>query len=101
MSEIRMSQDQFDKKNNDGKGREITQDRRNASANMGKRQEPASLSFDFDRKPAEPDGLSFDFDRRPDAAADKVSKEAPAAKAPAPETPKKQYGLPDDYSRTR
>ena len=63
-----MTPDQFDN-NNNGKVREITQDRHNSSANMGRKQEPASLSFDFDNKPVEPDGLSFTFDNKPEEAA--------------------------------
>jgi len=115
-----MTPDQFDNKNN-GKVREITQDRRNTSANMGRKQEPASLSFEFDNKPGEPEGLSFTFENKPEApadkkapdkvpekndAADKVKEKVPAETPdkvpeakPAPAAPKKQYGLPADYSR--
>ena len=102
-----MASDQFDNKDNNGKGREITQDRRNVSSNMGKKQEPASLSFDFDNKPfEEPDGLSFVFDNKPPAK-EEVPESAPIEAAPAeepapaPEPPKKQYGLPADYSRSQ
>ncbi len=108
-----MTTDQFDN-NNNGNVREITQDRRNASANMGKKQGPASLSFEFDRKPEEPDGFTFDFENKPgDPAPEKAPepvpdkkpvKEAPdqdpsVKETPAQEAPKKQYGLPEDYSR--
>ncbi|MBQ6440210.1 MAG: transglycosylase domain-containing protein [Mogibacterium sp.] len=104
-----MTSDQFDNNNNNDKVREITQDRRNASANMGRRQEPASLSFEFDNKPGEPDGLSFDFENKPaEPAPDKAPEsapaapvtETPAAEAPAAEEPKKEYGLPENYSLT-
>ena len=104
-----MTPDQFDNNNNNDKVREITQDRRNVSSNMGKRQEPASLSFDFDNRPEETEGLDFNFDNKPQDTVKPVSqvKEeipevTPAAappETPAPEAPKKQYGLPDDYSR--
>ena len=60
-----MTPDQFDNNENNGKVREITQDRRNVSSNMGGKQEPASLSFDFDNKPEEPDGFTFDFENKP------------------------------------
>ena len=106
-----MTPDQLDNNNND-KIREVTQDRRNASANMGRRQGPASLSFVFDRTMEEPEGLTFDFDNKPDAPVNnEVADEAPAeipaevtsetpAEAPAAEPPK-QYGLPEDYSRPK
>ena len=106
-----MTSDQFDNKDNNGKGREITQDRRNVSSNMGKKQEPASLSFDFDNKPfEEPDGLSFDFENKPPAKEEvpesapieaAPAEEAVPAEEPAPAPPKKQYGLPADYSRSQ
>lgn len=84
MSENGMAADQFDKNNNNGNVREVTQDRRNVSSNMGRKQAPASLSFDFDnkpdKKPEEPEGLTFDFENKPEAH-------------------EKQYGLPADYSR--
>ena len=110
-----MTTDQFDNNNND-KVREITQDSRNASANMGRRQGPASLSFDFDNMPDDTEGLSFDFDNKPDdpaqetapqtspeepVAPETTEPEMPADAEPAPEEPKKEYGLPEDYSRTR
>ena len=93
-----MIPDQFDNNNND-KVREITQDRRNASSNMARKQEPASLSFDFDKKPEEPDGLSFEFENKPSASEQKKVPETVPSKSPATEAPKKQYGLPADYSR--
>ena len=113
-----MTSDQFDNKNNKGKVREITQDSRNVSANMGRRQGPASLSFDFENKPEEPDGLSFEFENKPDIPAHKestaevpVSEEITEAvtetpdevteETPVPESPKKQYGLPENYSRSQ
>ncbi|MBR3200228.1 MAG: transglycosylase domain-containing protein [Mogibacterium sp.] len=135
-----MTPDQFDNNNNNNeKVREITQDRRNVSANMGRKQEPASLSFEFDNRPADPEGFNFDFDNKPvtpvqDTAPEAVPAEEPAhekgpEETPAPEksseeepvpekaqeeetaseanasvektpeAPKKQYGLPEDYSR--
>ena len=67
---------------------------------MGRKQEPASLSFDFDNKPEEPDGLRFDFENKPD---DPVKnrylkkflkrhrlKHPEFLKTPAMEAPKKQ-----------
>ena len=107
-----MTSDQFDNNENNGKVREITQDRRNVSSNMGRKQEPASLSFDFENKPEEPDGFNFDFENKPVDVPDDIPEEskpekAPAEKlpeavpekAPAPEKPKKQYGLPEGYSK--
>ena len=96
MSEIRMTPDQFDNnKNNNGNEREITRDRRNDSAEKGRRPERASLSFTFDNMPEEPDGFTFDFENKPQITAEDTAPE------PEPEPPKKQYGLPEDYSRTQ
>ncbi len=109
-----MTPDQFDNNTNDNI-REVTQDRRNVSANNGKKQGPASLSFDFERKMEEPEGLDFDFENKPavpehNEAAGDIPDEAPAetpAEVPSetaaaePEPPKKQYGLPEDYSRPK
>ena len=100
-----MTPDQFDKDNN-GKVREITQDCRNNTVTIGRKREPASLSFEFDNKPEEPEGFTFDFDKKPDAAVKSeapgaVKAELPAAETPAAEAPKKQYGLPADYSRSQ
>ena len=115
-----MTPDQFDNNTNNDKVREITQDRRNASSDTGSKQEPASLSFDFENRPEEPDVFNFEFENKPDvtpaeeaeeAAAEPVIEKAPAEEAekaakqsfaeevPAEEAPKKQYGLPEDYSR--
>ena len=47
---MKMTPDQFDNNNNNDKVREITKDRRNASSNMARKPEPASLTFDFDNK---------------------------------------------------
>ena len=103
-----MTSDQFDNKEYNGKVREITQDRRNASSNLSKKHGPASLSFDFENKPEEPDGLNFNFENKPDDTLKGIkSVKAPAEKLQesvtkgtfAPEKPKKQYGLPDDYSK--
>ena len=109
-----MTTDQFDNNNNNDKVREITQDSRNASANVGSRQGPASLSFDFERIPDDTDGLSFDFDNKPEEPVQETAPEPspdetpvpevtepeiPAEEVPAPEEPKKEYGLPEDYSR--
>ena len=102
-----MTTDQFDNNNNNDKVREVTQDRRNVSSNMGKRQEPASLSFDFDNRPGEADGLDFSFDNKPadtvrpvrEEVPETAPPEAPVTETPVNEAPKKQYGLPDDYSR--
>ena len=109
-----MTTDQFDNNNHNDKVREVTQDRRNASSNMGRRQTPASLSFDFDNMPDDTEGLSFDFEHRPEnpvtervpeeppaetAAPEAPEPELPAAEEPAPEVPKKEYGLPENYSR--
>ena len=55
----------------------MTQDSRNASANMPRRHEQASLSFDFANKP----------DAKPAETARAVHKESPST----------QYGLPDDF----
>ena len=116
-----MTTDQFDNNNDNRNVREITQDSRNASANMGLKQEPASLSFDFDKKPEEPDGLTFDFDNKPgDQAHSDITDAVPAAdvtqdtssetekaqdlvpeQPPAPEIPEKQYGLPEDYGKPK
>lgn len=103
-----MTSDQFDNKENNGKVREITQDRRNVSSNMGGKPEPASLSFDFENKPEEPDGFTFDFENKPDdiprdskpekAPAEKIPEEVPEV-TPVSEEPKKQYGLPENYSK--
>ena len=115
-----MSEDKFDNNNNDNI-RQITKDSRNTSANMGRRQQPASLSFDFDNRPEEP-GLSFDFDNKPadpaknttvapveketpktmavDAVSEEITKSAPEAE-PAPAEPVKHYGLPADYSNSQ
>lgn len=73
-----MSTDKFD--NNNDNIRQITKDSRNASANKGKRKDPASLSFEFENRPEEP-GLSFDFENKP---ADPVKKDPvkPAKKKP-------------------
>lgn len=120
-----MSTDKFD--NNNDNIRQITKDSRNASANKGRRQEPASLSFDFEKNPEEP-GLSFSFENKP---ADPVKEDAskPVKPEPAkpvkpaePETtgavkeevpsepavtqtaapaPEKHYGLPADYSNSQ
>ena len=95
-----MTSDQFDNKNKENI-REVTHDLRNTYADLGKTQGgPASLRFDFDNKPDEVDGFDFDFDNKPD---DPEVKEAEEVKAPVPEpeAPKKQYGLPADYSRTK
>ena len=112
-----MTPDQFDNNENNGKVREITQDRRNVSSNMGGKQEPASLSFDFDNKPEEPDGFTFDFENKPGdlpennkpeaAPSDEIPETVPeeklseevVAETPVPEKPEKQYGLPEDYSK--
>ena len=102
-----MTPDQFDNNNNNDKVREITQDRRNASSNMGRKQEPASLSFEFEKKPAEPEGFTFDFDKKPETPVKpdvpehvpQTAPEAAPAETPAPEAGKKQYGLPEDYSK--
>ena len=121
-----MSEDKFDNNNNDNI-REITKDSRNASANMGRRQQPANLSFEFDNKPDEP-GLSFDFDNKPadpaktttlksaepepartiavDAVAEKITEPAPETEPahetePAPAEPVKHYGLPVGYSNSQ
>lgn len=105
-----MTSDQFDNNNKNGSSREVTSDRRNASANMGRRQGPASLSFDFENKPAEPDVFTFDFENKPDAgpqpeAPAETQAETPAQETPAetpePKAPEKQYGLPSDYSRSQ
>ena len=81
-----MTTDQFDN-NNNGKVREITQDRRNASSNMGRKQESASLYFDFDSKRAEPDGLDFNFENKPDAPIQEKAAEAVPPETPVNETP--------------
>lgn len=113
-----MTSDQFDKNNNKDSVREITQDRRNVSSNMGRKPEPASLSFDFDMKPDEPEGFTFDFENKPDDPApvpekiqetekmpektpDNTPAETPVQEAPAEKVPKKQYGLPENYSRSQ
>ena len=76
-----MTSDQFDNKENNGKVREITQDRRNASSNLSKKHGPASLSFDFENKPEEPDGLNFNFENKPDDTLKGIkSVKAPAEK---------------------
>ena len=108
-----MTTDQFDNSNNNGTIREVTQDRLNASSNMGRKQSPASLSFEFENKPDTDEGLNFEFDNKPSASAETPpaetpaeetpsaeapAEETPAADKPAPEEPKKQYGLPADYS---
>ena len=116
-----MTPDQSDNNKSKDKVREITQDSHNVSANMGRKQTEASLSFDFDNIPDVSDGLNFDFDNKPDepvqdmapeaVPAEEPSSEAPDAEPPVteepapeeavPEEPKKEYGLPADYSRTR
>ena len=111
-----MTADQFDNNNNNGKVREVTQDSRNTSSNMGRKQSPASLSFEFENVPDADEGLSFEFDKKPSGPvqpepaetvpAEISDGEIPAAEAgvvyaaegPAPEEPKKQYGLPENYS---
>ena len=102
-----MTSDQFDNKENNGKVREITQDRRNDSSKTGRKQEPASLSFNFENRPEEPDGLDFDFENKPDDTQKSIKPvKAPAEKVQesvskgtlAPEKSKKQYGLPENYS---
>ena len=77
-----MTTDQFDNNNNNDKVREVTQDRRNVSSNMGKRQEPASLSFDFDNRPGEADGLDFSFDNKPADTVRPVREEVPETAPP-------------------
>ncbi|MBR3331108.1 MAG: transglycosylase domain-containing protein, partial [Mogibacterium sp.] len=103
-----MTSDQFDNKENNGKVREITQDRRNDSSKTGRKQEPASLSFNFENRPEEPDGLDFDFENKPDDTQKSIKPvKAPAEKVQesvskgtlAPEKSKKQYGLPENYSK--
>ncbi len=94
-----MTSDQFDKNNKNGSAREVTQDRRNVSSNMGRRQGPASLSFEFENRPAEPDGLTFDFEKKPDPAHDGETAAKAPAQANVPETPAKQYGLPEGYNK--
>ncbi len=117
-----MTPDQFDNKNNNNndKVREVTQDSHNVSANMGGKKTEASLSFDFDNIPDVTDGLDFDFDNKPEEPVpDTVPEEVPVEETPSevldeeapaeepvheetvPEEPKKEYGLPADYSRTR
>ena len=113
MSETVMTTDQFDNNNNNGKVREVTQDSRNASSNMGRKQSPASLLFEFENVPDADEGLSFEFDKKPSEpvqpesaetvpeeipAGENPAEEVPAAEGTAPEEPKKQYGLPEDYS---
>ena len=84
--------------NGNKKVREVTQDSRNASANMGRRQGPASLSFDFDNKPgAEPAAPEAPKATSADAAKAKAPAKAAAPKAPEADAPKKQYGLPAGY----
>ena len=107
-----MTTDQFDNKNKD-KVREVTQDRLNASANMGRKQNQASLSFEFENVPDADEGLTFKFDNKPSEPAktetvntapaenpveDTPAKEPEAADESAHKEQKKQYGLPEDYS---
>lgn len=102
-----MTPDQFDNKENNGKVREITQDSRNTLAYTGSLQVPASLSFDFEKKPEEPDGLTFNFENKPDVPEAEpegapVTEEVPAAVPEEPVAPAptdKHYGLPADYSK--
>ena len=70
-----MATNDFDN-NTNNKARQVTSDSRNASANMPRRHEQASLSFDFENKPAP----------KPE-------------KPTVPIAPKTQYGLPADYER--
>lgn len=71
------------------------QDSRNASANMGRRQGPASLDFSFENKPG---GERKVPDRQREVHKD-VKPAEPAARNAAPET-EKHYGLPKDYRLT-
>ena len=95
-----MTPDQFDKNKNE-KVRKVTQDSRNTIADVGKIQEPASLSFEFDNKPEEPDGFTFDFENRPEIPDSTEAVKSADADTAVPEAPEKQYGLPVDYSKTR
>ena len=87
-----MTPDQFDNNTNNDKVREITQDRRNASSDTGSKQEPASLSFDFENRPEEPDVFNFEFENKPDVTPAEEAEEAAAEpvieKAPAEEAEK-------------
>lgn len=75
---------------------------------MGRRQEQASLSFDFEKKPESetpaPRPQQDEHDVHEEAAASKemhpkVYKEAPPVHKEEPK-PEKQYGLPEDYLLT-
>ena len=124
LQEHQLANDDFEKKDLNNKTRQVTQDARNVSANMGRRQGPASLSFDFENKPGAPEKK---HEVRKDAAAKapdakkgtpevhkdapKIHKEAPKVYKEVPRdtleprpkaAPKeeKQYGLPKDYRLT-
>ena len=71
------------------------QDSRNASANMGRRPEPASLDFSFDNKPGA--GKKAEEQRR--TVHREVKPAQPEAKADLPKE-EKHYGLPEDYRLT-
>ena len=82
-----LASDNFDNNKKNNKVREVTQDSRNASANMPRRHGQASLSFDFENKPGE---------KQTDPAPAK--KESPKAGKKTAQ-PKKQYGLPKEPER--
>ena len=89
-----MATDNFNN-NNDNKERRVMQDSRNASANMGRRPEPASLDFSFDNKPGA--GKKAEEQRR--TVHREVKPAQPEAKADLPKE-EKHYGLPEDYRLT-
>ena len=71
-----MTNNGYDNEKPNNKPRQVTPDSFNASANKPRWHEEASLSFDFDNKPA-----------------------AKPAEPVKPAAPKKQYGLPEEPVR--
>ena len=107
-----MAKDKSNNKNNKDQNkelstetREIRQDSRNISANMGRRQGPATLSFDFENKPGSEKPEKPAAEPVTEKAAEPAATSGPDGRRTiikddaneSFEKTKTQYGLPADY----
>ena len=106
-----MATDNFNNNNDNNKERRVMQDSRNASSNMARRPEPASLDFSFDNKPGagtkaeehhrtvHREVKAAQSEAKARQVAREVRKDVPEAKSDLPKE-ERHFGLPEDYRLT-